>query len=171
MMMKILETAGVQTLTDNIRQADKDNVLGYYEYEPVKRIEFENSWLGKAEGKAVKIVSPLLAKIDPSRRYKVIFMERKIEEILASQKKMMERKGSPDSVSDKEMKNIYMIHLDEIKEWLERQQNIETMYIDYNLVLEDPEPWVAKLQEFLGLDNIIDKMTATIKKDLYRQRK
>jgi hypothetical protein len=37
MMMKMLEVGGLQTLIDNIREADLDNPKGYYEFERVKK--------------------------------------------------------------------------------------------------------------------------------------
>jgi hypothetical protein len=35
MMMKMLEAGGIPPLTDEIREADKDNPKGYYEFERV----------------------------------------------------------------------------------------------------------------------------------------
>ena len=56
MMMRMLEKGGVPVLTDKLRQADEDNPLGYFEFEPVKRLDKDTSWLGEATNKAVKII-------------------------------------------------------------------------------------------------------------------
>jgi RNase adaptor protein for sRNA GlmZ degradation len=111
MMMRMLEKANYPMLTDDIREADADNLLGYYEYEPVKNLDKDCSWIGEAEGKVVKIVSPLLMSLPQDHEYKVIFMERDIDEILASQSKMMERRGEQNSVNDEHMREIYSRHL------------------------------------------------------------
>jgi hypothetical protein len=94
LMMRMLEAGGLPPLSDSIREADIDNPNGYYEFEPVKQIAKDVSRLQDAEEKAVKIISSLLRDLPSSRHYKVIFMERKIEEVLASQRDMMRHRGT-----------------------------------------------------------------------------
>ena len=86
MMMMMLQTGGMAVLTDSIRQADDDNPRGYYEFECVKEIEHDKEWLPLAQGKAVKMISVLLRHLPDEYQYEVIFMRRKMEEILASQR-------------------------------------------------------------------------------------
>ena len=93
MMMRMLEAGGMAVMTDHIRKADDDNPKGYYEYERVKSIKTDTTWLNEAEGKAVKMISALLTHLPPSHSYQVIFMRRKMEEVLASQQEMLRRRG------------------------------------------------------------------------------
>src|SRR5437660_12828449 len=93
LMMQMLENGGVPVVTDHIRTADTDNPRGYYEFEQVKKIKQDASWLPATRGKAVKMVSQLLYDLPTSERYKIIFMERDLDEVLASQEKMLERLG------------------------------------------------------------------------------
>src|SRR5215472_863985 len=74
MMMRMLEAGGVPVITDGLRQADADNPNGYYEYEPVKLLKQDSSWLPQARGKAVKMVYLLLCDLPPGLRHDVIFM-------------------------------------------------------------------------------------------------
>src|SRR4030067_2023166 len=104
----------MDVVVDNIREADEDNLKGYYEFEGVKGIKEDTSWLGSAEGKAVKMVSMLLYEIPQDRRYKIIFIKRNLEEILSSQRIMLERRGEAGDLKDEEMKKIFTIHLEEI---------------------------------------------------------
>ena len=85
MMMQALEAGGMSVLSDGERTADVDNLRGYYEYEKVKSLAKDNTWLKEAEGMVVKIISMLLYKLDQSLQYKVVFMTREMGEILASQ--------------------------------------------------------------------------------------
>jgi len=170
MMMRILEKGGVSVLTDNIRKADKDNLKGYYEFEKVKQLEEDTSWLNSAEDKAVKIISALLKHLSSEHKYKVIFMERDIDEILASQKKMMERRGKEeDKIPNEMMARLFEKHLKEIKEWLS-DNSIETLYVNYNDVLDEPLPHLRKINEFLSKDLDIENMVGVVDPDLYRQR-
>src|SRR5262245_34269287 len=102
MMMKILEAGGLPVLTDALRTADDDNPKGYYEYERVKQLDKgDQAWLAEAEGKVVKVISALLTQLPATHQYRVIFMQRKLAEVLASQRKMLIHRGEPtDAVDD-----------------------------------------------------------------------
>ncbi len=93
MMMKMLEQGGLQVVTDSLRTADDDNPKGYYEFETVKQMPSgQTAWLDGAQGKVVKVISALLEYLPSKYHYKVIFMERAIGEVLASQKKMLDNR-------------------------------------------------------------------------------
>ena len=171
-MMKMLEATKIPVLTDEIREADEDNLKGYYEDERAKTLHKDNSWIGESEGRAVKVISYQLPHLPPDHQYKIIFMERKIKEVLASQRKMMQRRGEPeDDVPDAVMAGIFQKHLDEVGEWLSEQPNIDTVYISYNETLDDPETSAEQLAAFLGRELDIEKMMQIVDPKLYRQRK
>src|SRR5919205_1058382 len=91
LMMQMLHVGGMPLLVDHQRPADADNPNGYWEYEPVKRLQQDNTWMSQAEGKAVKVVSALLQYLPPQHTYKIIFMQRPMPEVLTSQSVMLER--------------------------------------------------------------------------------
>jgi broad-specificity NMP kinase len=172
MMMNMLKAGGVEVLTDSQREADEDNLHGYLEYEQVKQLDRDASWLGAAEGKAVKIISMLIRHLPPDHEYRIIFIHRDISEVLASQRKMMERRGEqPDKVPDDTMAALYGRHLSEVREWLSKQPNMRTLHVDYNETLRDTELTADQVNEFLG--GGLDKraMVEVVSPELYRQRK
>lgn len=173
MMMKMLEKGGIEILTDNIRKRDEDNPKGYYEFEPVKKLKKgDDSWLPKAEGKAVKIISALLIYLPKNYQYKVIFMEREIEEIIKSQNEMLRRRGKPvDTSRDEDIKRRYQKHLKEIKEWLKNQTNFEVTYVSFNKTIKKPKAEIKKVNKFLEKELDVKKMTEVVDEKLYRQRK
>src|ERR1700756_1062270 len=85
LMMQMLEKGGVSVVIDHVRTPDTDNPKGYHEFEKVKKIKQDASWLPETRGKAFKMVSQLLYDLPPGERYTIIFMERDFEEMLASQ--------------------------------------------------------------------------------------
>ena len=107
LMMQMLSHGGLEVLTDNVRTADVDNPRGYYELEQAKRVRADASWLPDARGKVVKMVSQLLYDLPPTERYRIIFMERDLEEMLASQERMLERLGRAAAPRDA-MKRSYI---------------------------------------------------------------
>ena len=172
MMMKMLEAGGLPVLTDEIRTADADNPRGYYEFERVKQIETDNAWLPEARGKAVKMIAALLKHLPPDYRYRVIFMQRKMEEILASQRQMLIRRGEPtDTVSDERMAALFAKHVQQVQSWLAEQHNFDVLPVDYNHVLQDPWPHVSRINDFLGGILDVERMAAVVEPGLYRQRR
>lgn len=170
MMMKMLEAGGISPLIDNIREADIDNPKGYYEFERVKKLPEDVAWLPEAEGKAVKMVSMLLRDLPNDRRYKVVFMRRKMEEILASQKKMLERTKKDIVVDDAEMKELFEMLLEQQLKWLAEQKHIDVLYTWYHEILENPEPVIAEVNTFLGGHLDISAMRDTVDSSLYRNK-
>ena len=171
MMMKMLEAGGLQPLTDNIRTADEDNPKGYYELERVKEMKSGAAWMADARGKVVKVISALLQDLPAEQTYRVVFMQRRMEEVLASQRQMLVRRGQPtDAVSDEKMAAMFEKHLAKIREWLAAQPNMRVLYVKYNDILESPAEAAARVNEFL--DNSLDAeaMAAVVDEQLYRQR-
>ncbi len=172
MMMRMMEAGGVPVLTDEKREADEDNLRGYYEDERVKQLREDASWIDEAEGKAVKVISYLLRYLPEGHSYRVIFMERKISEVLASQRKMMRRRGEPaEEIPDDVMAGIFERHLAETEEWLTRQPHIETIRVSYNETLSDPKSTAERVAAFLGGGLDVEKMTRVVDPQLYRQRR
>jgi len=171
MMMKMLAEGGLSILTDEIRSADEDNPNGYYEFEQVKQLsEGQNQWLAGAQGKVVKIISALLEYLPAQQHYKVIFMERQIQEILASQQKMLTRRNEKSEIEDAAMQKEFEQHLNAVKYWLARQPNLEVFYAEYNAMLTRPDEYCAEIVAFLGLPLEIEKMRAVPNARLYRNR-
>ncbi len=173
MMMKILEAGGLPPLTDNLRTADEDNPKGYFEFERVKKMpDGDISWVEDAQGKAVKVISALLEHLPPAYTYRVLFMQRKIDEILASQKQMLVRSGKPtDQVSDEQLAEMYDKHLVKVNAWLDEQTNFSVIYLDYNAMLADPTKYARQVNQFLDNSLNPQEMAGVVDPNLYRQRK
>lgn len=171
MMMKMLEQGGLQVVTDSLRTADDDNPNGYYEFETVKQMPSgQTAWLDGAQGKVVKVISALLEYLPAKYHYKVIFMERAIGEVLASQKKMLANRQEETAVSDAEMQEQFQKHVAAAKYWLARQPNISVLYVDYNKMLAAPDPLCQTIVDFLDMGLDVDKMRAVPNERLYRNR-
>jgi hypothetical protein len=172
MMMQMLEAGGMAVLTDAIREADSDNPEGYYEFERVKMLpKGDHAWLAQAQGKAVKVIVALLEHLPPGYTYKVIFMRRRMEEVLASQRKMLVHRGEdPDKVSDEEMGRLFEGLLQRVETWLAGQPHVAVLNVDYNQLLSNPQPYIKQVNQFLGgwLDEV--RMAGVVDPGLYRNR-
>jgi hypothetical protein len=170
MMMQMLEAGGLPPLTDRQRAADEDNPRGYYELEQVKDRDVKGAWAADAEGKAVKIISMLLYDLPPGRQYRVIFMRRPMEEILASQAEMLRRRGADPGPADDRMKQHYEAHLRKLDRWMAEQPNIAKLACDYHAALADPRREARAIAGFLGLDLDVEAMARVVEPSLHRQR-
>ena len=171
MLMKMLAAGGLPPLTDGIRGADADNPGGYYEFEKVKQLEKDTTWLESAKGKVVKVISQLLDQLPLHKPYKIVFVLRKMDEILASQRAMLARRGQPsDRVSDVEMAAAFGRHLNAVQQWLAEHPQMEVFYVNYAAVLRDPLATSHKIKTFLARPLDVRQMASVVDESLYRQR-
>jgi hypothetical protein len=170
LMMKMLEAGGLPVLVDNVREADVDNPRGYYEFEPVKALKSDASWVGPARGKAVKMVYLLLLDLPAGHEYRVLFMRRNLDEILASQKAMLDRLGKASPLDDTKMAALFRDGLARFDAWVGGRPNFQVLDVSYNAMVSDPAPLAREVDRFLGGGLDLDAMTRVVDPSLYRNR-
>ncbi|MGH8579182.1 MAG: sulfotransferase domain-containing protein [Gammaproteobacteria bacterium] len=172
MMMKMLVEGRIEAVSDNIRTADEDNPKGYFELGKVKRLDKDHSWVGECKGKVVKIISMLLTPLPSQYNYKIIFMRRKMDEILASQRQMLIRRGKPtNTISDDKMAEMFNKHLKDIESLIASSRHMDCLYVSYNEVLENPLENIEKINAFLGGNLNPRGMLEVVDKTLHRQKR
>lgn len=171
MMMKMLEVGGMSPLTDNIRAADVDNPNGYFEFERVKQLpQGDVAWLADAQGKIVKIVAVFLPYLPPQFDYRIIFMQREVREVTASQHTMLEHRGNSRQVSAEELIALFQKHLNQVDTWFKTHPRVKRLDVNYNDLLRNPAPHIENIRLFLDLGLDSEKMGAIVDPNLYRQR-
>src|SRR5262245_8801795 len=171
MAMKMLEAGGVPILTDGIRTADISNPKGYYEYEPVKELDKggDPAWLAEARGKAVKIISFLLTYLPETYDYQVIFMQRDLDEAIASQNTMLAHRASTGELTstdrdqakaadDERLRRAYQDHLQSVSRFLSHRSCFSTINLRYDEVVADPRRAALQIQDLLGAPLDIERM-------------
>lgn len=171
MMMQMLAAGGIPSLTDKLREADEDNVEGYFEFEPVKKTKQDNSWLDRAGGKAVKVIYMLLSDLPDSYSYRVVFMRRNLDEVLASQQTMLQRRGEAGAtVSHVQLKRIFADQLEKMDAWLADRNEFEVLNVEHRDVINNSDAETRRINEFLGGDLDVGAMRDVVNPTLYRQR-
>jgi len=173
MMMRMLEAGGLAILSDGERGADIDNPKGYFELERIKHLERETdkSYLRAARGKALKVISFLIKDLPQENDYRVLFMRRDLDEVLASQQKMIDRLQSPDPDADGEaMKEAFRGDIARVRALCRTRPNFELIEIGYRDAVADPAAASRAVNQFLGgrLDEAA--MRAAVDATLYRNR-
>lgn len=166
LMMQLCSAANDSIMSDSIREVDENNPNGYFEYESVKGIVKNNSFLKEAEGKTIKIVAPLITFIDLSLSYRVIFMIRDLAEVLQSQEKML---GKDQKDQQEKLKMIYRMHLEKSKRFLE-SNHIPFLEVNHRDLFTNPEKTLKELIHFCQWDVTVDALKKVIDQSLYRNR-
>jgi hypothetical protein len=171
MMMQMLKAGGLELVSDGVRVADDDNPRGYYELEAVRGLARESGWLDDARGKVVKVVSQLLFDLPAGHEYRIVFMRRHIDEILASQREMLLRSGAarPTEEEDREVRLLSIRHLNEVMDWLAKQPNMKVLYVNYARTVEART--IDAIAGLVGVELDLEAMRAAIDRKLYRNRR
>jgi hypothetical protein len=172
MLMKMLEAGGLPLVTDGQRLADEDNPKGYFEVERVKDLaqESDKSYLSSARGKALKVISFLLKSLPANLNYRVIFIRRELEEVLASQAKMLARRGEQNDATPERMRELFQDDLWRSTYLLKHRPQFEFIEVHYSTILADPLAQARRVNAFLGGGLNVEAMAAAVDPQLYRNR-
>ena len=171
MLMQILVAGGVPASFDTeSRPPDDNNPKGYFELEGgkiINRLMDGNLSLKSYAGQFIKITAYGL-KFLPQGKYKIIYSQRNIEEILDSMERMAkvkdENRGDTREVFQKLNKMIIDI--------ISLREDAEVLFVDYNEIISDPESQVKKIYSFLENPEFdLEKMVASVDDTLYRKRR
>ncbi|MFW6124285.1 MAG: sulfotransferase domain-containing protein [Acidobacteriota bacterium] len=170
MIMQILYAGGTPVAFDSgSRPPDENNPKGYYELEGGKIINklMDGSFpLEKYRGKFIKITS-FGMRFLPKGKYKVIYTQRSIEEVLDSMEKMAKKKDD----NREEIKESFL-KLDRLVQEMIRERNdIEHLFVSYNQIIKKPNKNIKKISRFIKeMDVDLNKMIQSIDLNLYRNR-
>ena len=170
MLMRMLSAAELPILTDEERAADDDNPRGYFEFERVKQLKDDKDWVPLAAGKVVKVISFLLPELPTGYHYRVLFMRRALPEVLASQAKMLKRRGEAPRTDDARMTELYQKHLNHVTRWLAEHPHFDVCYLDHRAVVQQPALAAQQVNVFLGGGLDERAMAAAVEPALYRNR-
>lgn len=167
MLMQMVTATGRPAFTDENREADESNPKGYFEHDGVKRLAYDKSWVPDADGHVVKVVAPLLPFLPPGPRYRVVFIERSLDEILRSQEAMLKRSGQA-AAADASLRAAYSRQLLRAHGWMEAHADM--LLLEHPEVIADPLAAAASLLSFLEASGDATDIAATVDPTLYRQR-
>lgn len=168
MMMAILGSAGFPMVQDGERVADQSNPKGYFEYEGIKHLAEAPEKFAAEPGQVVKVVAPLLRYLPPENRYRIIWMDRPIIEIIISQEKMKGNKSLQNfpyqlaMQMEEEQKRMML--------WADSQVNMSVKAFSYQNFLSQPQASIAQLSAYLPGDFKWHLAEQEIDSTLYRSK-
>jgi len=171
LLMQILHAGGVPMAFDTAsRPPDDNNPRGYFELEGgkvISRLMNGTFPLADFRGLFIKITAFGLKYLPPGK-YRILYTERNIEEVLDSMEKMAKLQDQ-----GREETKASFIKLNEmIKGLISKREDIEVLFVNYNQIVADPKTQVRKIAEFLGPAGVDQAaMIAAVDEKLYRKRR
>ena len=171
LVMAMLAAGGVPALTDGHRPADADNPNGYWELEAVRRLATDASFLTLAAGRAVKVVVPLVRHLptDLCQSFDVLMVERNLDEVLASQAVMIQRRSLRPALPVAQLKPALARQWEQSRLALFQRPNIRLLVVNHRRILTQPTPSAAHIAAFLDAPLDTAAMARVVDPCLYRQ--
>jgi hypothetical protein len=171
LLMQILNAGGVPMAFDTeSRPPDDNNPRGYFELEGGKIINALMKGDFPVEnyrGRFIKVTAYGL-KFLPEGRYKIIYSLRNLEEILDSMEKMARIQDS----NREETREAFLRLNQMIRDLINRREDADVLFVDYNELVKDPETHARKIHDFIGNPEAdLAKMIACVDRKLYRNRR
>lgn len=168
MLMRILEKSGMPIATDEKRGPDESNVHGYFEVESIiDRLKENPGIVFDYDNKVLKVINYGI-KYLPEGDYMMIYIERDLDEVMASMEKMTGKKD-PDILNTK---RAFESLNEEAKKLISERSDIRVLPVKHGDFMTKPGPVIDKIINFYGINP--DKkpgMLSAIDKTQYRNRK
>lgn len=168
MIMQTLEAGGMPIASDGLREPDENNPKGYIEVESIiNKLKDNPNCVYDYEAKTLKVIAYGLRYLPPGN-YKVIYVDRNIEEVLDSMEKMM----SAEDEKREDTKAAFIKLNEKTKEEISRREDMDVLFVNYNEILSNPREHLEKIHGFLKDQNLdLEKMLIAVDRGLYRHRK
>lgn len=170
MMMQVLNAVDIPIAFDDLRLPDENNPKGYFELEGGKIINklMDGTFsFQKYQGVFIKITAFGLLYL-PHGKYKIIYMERDLEEILDSMQKM----SYAIDLNPEKTKESFMKLNKKVKQEIQKRPDIDVLFTNYNEIILSPKKNMEQICRFISIPiDYSKKMVNTIDHRLYRQRK
>ena len=171
LMMQMLGAGGMPLSVDDARRPDIDNPRGYFELDVLRTLPIAPHVLDVEGliGTAVKVVCPLLTHLPDASAYRVILMNRNIEEVLTSQRVMLGRRGAAAS-DEPGLAQAMLGAVEDSRRWAAERPGVRLLDVDFGALVSAPRLGVAAVSEFLGGGLTQQCMAAVVDGSLYRNR-
>ena len=148
-VVQMLAAGGLPILSDDpLGQTVTD-------WSPARLLSAKPQVLADAQGKAVKVLSPLVLALPLIHHYKILFVHRPIAEIVVSQQQVLARSGqSLQGLTPEEAGRLLARHRSAILTQLRVAPNVDLLELDYPALCRDPGPCIDQIVDFIGREQL-----------------
>ena len=117
------------------------------------------------------MVLQLVPHLPAAFDYRIVLMQRDLDEVIASQDAMLERRGEPtDQLPTERLREVYGQQIAGVRRWIDAQRNVRYRVVRYEEAVAAPERVAREVASFLGRDLQSCAMAAAVDAALYRRR-
>jgi hypothetical protein len=167
MLMQMLSAGGLKVYSDDNRLPDEHNPKGYFEFQELTSPFDYPKLLSHKEFDVFNITYPLITELSHHMNFKVISMERDLQNVIYSQNKM---KGAQSENLDFGLSAGLSQLRETCDRWLETQSNVSFLKLNYEDVLDNPTKEVEKVCQFLGVKLNVNSMLKSVEPKLNRSQ-
>lgn len=190
LLMQLLGAAGLELAQDTARPPDADNPRGFFELEAARRLRAGSGFLEGCRGRVVKVVAPLVLDLDPALGLRLLFIERDLDEVLASQRAMLTRRGeSWRAEQEAALRRAFEGVVARCRVRFAGVPETPALFVSHSALVHSPEAAIEQIVDFLaataagpdgaGLDGFRPEqaaavraaLRAVIEPSLHRQRR
>jgi hypothetical protein len=116
-------------------------------------------------------VAQLLPALPGGYAYRILFSQRDLHEVVASQRSMLDRLGRVGAnLSSEQLTVLYQKQLGRVERWIAQQPNATCLTVRHREVILNPHGAARAINDYLdgGLD--VEAMAAVVDPRLYRQQ-
>ncbi len=169
LLMQMLGAGGLPLLVDGRRPPDRHNPRGYFEFDLVRRRGAEEAWIGRARGRAVKVVVPRVLELPRGGPYRILFLHRSAAEVAASQAAMLEGAVEPGAgLPPSRVAEVLLALRDRVRAGLADRPDMRILDLEHREVLLSPRREAGRIARFLDLDLDLAAMVACVEPELAR---
>ncbi len=172
LVMQMLHTAGLPLWTDGRRPADAHNPHGYHEHADLAGLLNDPVAMAAVRGHALKVVFPLARRLPAGPPYRVVFLERDLGEVLASQRVMARMlTGAGPALDDERLARYWSDQLRQGLAELRGRPDVALQTLAFARTVHEPAAAAAELSRFLMLGpEAAATMARAVRPELHRQR-
>jgi tetratricopeptide (TPR) repeat protein len=131
-------------------------------FEEIIRLKKDDKRIQEARNKATLVYLQHLNNLPAFFEYKVIFIDRDVHELLATQTKAKAK--VKEGILPLKALAQFNEQLEKFNSWILSQPNVRSLTVEYNELLEHPTEYAEVIAEFLGRELQIDKMAEVLQK-------
>ena len=162
-----LKVKGHKILNEHISNIDKGVTGDMLEFDKIEQITNNTLWFEEGEEWVVSLVSVLIKKLPLENNYNVIFVERDVDSIIASNENIFSNIITDNvNVIQDDLKRAFIeTHANRVKKWLLQNPNFNPIFIDYDKLIEKPIETMNQIDKKLKLSFSNNENIYTSRKD------
>lgn len=175
MLMQMLEAGGIEVATNVDDIYDEHNPNGYYDHDTILNVDQKNpkpystEFFESLKGNAIKVYAGYIRLLPKNFNYKIIFVERALEEVWASRLKSAHNKRNKGRFFAIQKREKMQMIINNTKKYI-TNQDINLLNLLYPEIIQNPKDATKRISTFLNSQLNEDSMIGVVDSSLHKEK-